>query len=70
MRKPTRQAASDAGNDAYGTELDIWAEYRYSANLTLGAGVAFVLPDDSGQLAWGVTDDTQFIGYLQARLVF
>ena len=58
------------GNDDYGTELDIWAEYRHSANVTIGAGVAFVFPDDAGQSAFGLTDDTQVIGYLQARLVF
>jgi hypothetical protein len=57
-------------NDDYGTELDIWAEYRYSQQITLGLGLAFVFPDDQGQLLWGVTDDTQFIGYVQARLVF
>jgi len=54
----------------YGTELDIWAEYRWSQQITLGAGLAFVFPDDSGQIIWGVTDDTQFIGYFQTRLVF
>jgi hypothetical protein len=57
-------------NRDYGTELDIWAEYRYSQQITLGAGLAFVFPDDAGQIAWGVTNDTQFIGYLQARLMF
>jgi Alginate export len=57
-------------DDVYGTELDLWAEYRYSKLITLGAGVAVVLPDESGEALWGVTDDTQFIGYLQARLIF
>jgi len=57
-------------SDDYGTELDIWAEYRYSQNLTFGLGLAFVQPDDSGQIIWGLDDNTQFIGYLQARLVF
>ena len=59
-----------ADNDDYGTELDIWAEYRHSANVTFGAGVALVFPDDFGQSVFGLTDDTQIIGYLQARLVF
>jgi hypothetical protein len=58
------------GDDAYGTEIDVWAEYRHSANLTLGAGVAFVMPDDFGSAVTGLSDDTQFVGYLQARLVF
>jgi hypothetical protein len=57
-------------DDAYGTELDIWAEYRQSPNLTIGAGVAFVWPDDFGSAVTGLSDDTQIIGYLQARLVF
>jgi hypothetical protein len=60
---------SDVSDD-YGTELDIWAEYRHSQYLTFGLGLAFVFPDESGELLWGVTDDTQFIGYLQARLIF
>jgi hypothetical protein len=58
------------GSDDYGTELDIWAEYRHSANLTLGAGVAFVFVDDLATALTGLSDDTQFIGYVQARLVF
>jgi hypothetical protein len=57
-------------NSEYGTELDIWGEYRYSQQITLGAGLAFVWPDDSGQIIWGTDDNTQFIGYVQARLVF
>jgi hypothetical protein len=66
------QTETDIGGNAsdYGTELDIWGEWRESQFVTLGAGVAFVFPDDAGQLAWGVTDDTQFIGYVQARLIF
>jgi hypothetical protein len=56
--------------DDYGTELDIWAEYRHSTNLTFGAGVALVMPDEFGESQFGFTDDTQILGYLQARLVF
>jgi hypothetical protein len=51
----------------YGSELDIWAEYRYSAQITLGLGLAFVFPDED---TFGGQDDTQFIGYFQARLFF
>jgi hypothetical protein len=58
------------GSSGYGEELDIWAEYRYSQQVTLGLGLAFVFPDDGGQIAWAVTDDAQFVGYVQARLVF
>jgi hypothetical protein len=57
-------------DDSYGTELDFWGEYRYSQTMAFGAGVAFVFPDDSGQILWGVSDDTQLIAYLQARLLF
>jgi hypothetical protein len=52
------------------SEIDIWAEYRHSANLTLGVGLAFVLPDDFGGVDTDLLDDTQFIGYVQARLIF
>ena len=58
------------GNNAYGEEFDLWAEYRYSANIGIGAGVAVVIPDTAGEILWGVTDSTQVVGYLQARLVF
>jgi hypothetical protein len=58
------------GDDGYGTELDIWAEYRQSANLTFGLGLAFVFPDDFGSATTGLSDSTQFLGYIQARLVF
>jgi hypothetical protein len=50
----------------YGAELDIWAEYRYSQAVALGAGIALVWPDDDT----GFGDNTLFVGYLQARLVF
>jgi hypothetical protein len=58
------------GDSEYGTEVDVWAEYRYSNLITLSAGAAVVWPGDQGQLTWGTTDDTQFIGYIQARLIF
>jgi hypothetical protein len=57
-------------NGDYGKEIDVWAEYRYSPLITIGAGVAVVLPDDAGEILWNTNDDTQFFGYLQARLVF
>jgi len=66
--KPQQDIGGSSGD--YATELDIWAEYRYSHQITLGIGLAFVQPDDQGQIAWNVTDDNLFIGYLQARLVF
>ena len=66
----TDKSIATGANRDYGTELDFWAEYRYSQQITLGAGLAFVFPDDAGVFAWGTTDDTQFIGYLQARLMF
>jgi hypothetical protein len=54
----------------YGTELDLWAEYRYSPLITIGAGVALVFPDEAGETIWQTTDDMQFVAYLQARLMF
>jgi len=65
----TDQDITANGGD-YGTELDVWGEWRYSQLATLGVGVAFVFPGDSGQVAWGLTDDTQFIGYIQTPLIF
>ena len=61
---------SPIDNDDYGTELDIWAEYRHSANLTFGLGLAFVFLDDFGSFVTDLSDDAQFLGYIQARLVF
>jgi hypothetical protein len=52
----------------YGWELDVWAEYRYSQQITLGIGLAFVFPDEDTFA--GLDDNTQFIGYAQARLWF
>jgi len=57
-------------DDAYGWEVDLWGEYRYSENLTFGAGVALLFPDDQGQFLWGLDSDTQVLGYIQARLAF
>jgi hypothetical protein len=57
-------------DDDFGTELDFWAEYRYSRQITFGAGLAFVFPEDLGQLFIFSTDDTKVLAYLQARLIF
>jgi hypothetical protein len=57
-------------SDDFGTELDVWAEYRYSRLLTFGAGLALVFPEDLGQLAVFSPDETKIIAYLQARLIF
>jgi hypothetical protein len=56
----------------YGWEIDAWGEYRHSKNLTFGAGIAFLFPKKTGlgAGAWGTTTGTQFLAYLQARLVF
>ena len=58
------------GNDEYGTELDLWGEWRWSKQITFAGGVALVQPGDQGQISWGLKDDLQVIGYLEARLVF
>lgn len=57
-------------DDDYGWEINVWAEYRYSQALVFNAGIAFLFPDDSGEVIWGTDDDSQFLGYLQARLLF
>ncbi|NRA96135.1 MAG: alginate export family protein [Planctomycetes bacterium] len=63
-------AGTNDDDDDYGLELDFWAEHTYSANLSYGIGLAFVFPDDGIEALSGTDDDTQFIGYIQARLVF
>jgi hypothetical protein len=57
-------------DDSYGWEIDVWGEYRYSEHLVFNGGLAFLFPDDSGVIVWGTDDDTQFLFYLQARLLF
>lgn len=66
----TDEAVGTGLADEYGYELDLWGEWRYSKQVTFGGGVAIVVPDDQGQILWGVGNDTQVIGYLQARLWF
>ena len=58
------------GDDDYGWELDIWAEYRYSEHLIFNMGLAFVFPEEDNTAALFGDDDMQFIGYMQARLLF
>lgn len=63
-------------DDAYGFEIDLWAEYRYSDAMTFSAGIAMILPDDQidgsnggyGQSAFD--GDTSFLFWMQARLFF
>ena len=38
--------------------------------VTVGAGVAFLFPDDEGVALWFLDDDTHVLIYVQARLVF
>jgi len=57
-------------DEDYGWEIDAWGEYRYSEHVRLGAGVAFLFPDDAGEALWFTDDDLQFLGYVQARLLF
>ena len=57
-------------DDDYGWELDVWGEYRFTEQLTFGAGVAFLFPDDEGQILWALDDGTHVLIYMQARLVF
>lgn len=62
--------AGDDDDDDYCWEIDVYGAWRYSDQLTFSAGIAFVFPEDQGEFLWGVDDETQFIGYLQARLWF
>jgi hypothetical protein len=57
-------------DDDYGWEIDVWGEYRFTEQMTLGAGVAFLFPDDEGVALWSLDDGTHVLIYLQARLVF
>lgn len=57
-------------DDDYGWEIDVWGEYRYSDHLVFGAGVSFVFADNALEDLWLIDDDTQFYGYIQARLLF
>ena len=59
-----------SNGDDYGWEIDVFGEYRYSEQLTVGVGAAFLFPDDEGELTWGLDDDMHLLVYLQARLVF
>lgn len=60
--------------DKLGWEIDLFAEYRYSAETTLGAGVGIFLPDDAtptiGGGVAGRDDDIAWLFYLQSRIVF
>ena len=57
-------------DEDYGWEIDVWGEYRYSDHLVFNAGVAFVFADDAAEALYGIDDDLQFYGYIQARLLF
>ncbi|MAG33787.1 MAG: hypothetical protein CL908_23145 [Deltaproteobacteria bacterium] len=57
-------------DEELGIEVDIWAEYRYSEHLVFNVGVALLFPEDAGEALWLVDEDLQFLGYIQARLLF
>lgn len=57
-------------DDDYGVEVDVWAEYRASSQMTFAAGLALLFPDDAGEALWLVDDGAQFYAYFQARLAF
>ena len=62
-------------DDELGFEIDAFAEYRYSDQLTYSAGVGVFFPEDGAPLKGGGfvgsgDDDIAFLFYLQARLVF
>ncbi len=63
----SRDSEDDWGDDDdMGWELDLFAENRYSAQTTVGGGIAFFFQDED---YWG-NDDTAVMLYMQARIVF
>jgi hypothetical protein len=70
-----QESDSPAGvDDSYGFEIDLWAEYRYSDQMTFSGGVSFLFPDDQldGAVAGPSTfdGDAQVLFWAQARLFF
>ena len=62
------------GDEDIGFEIDLFAEYRYSAETTFSAGVGFFFADDSAPTVGGGfaagDDDVAVLFYLQSRVVF
>lgn len=61
------------GDDEIGFEIDIWAEYRYSKETTLSAGVGIFFPEEATPTVGGFAgndDDVAFLFYLQTRVLF
>jgi hypothetical protein len=60
--------------DDLGFEVDIWAEYRYSDQTTMGFGLGLFFADDATPLAGGGfagnDDDLAFLFYGQVRVIF
>ena len=64
--------------DQIGFEIDIFAEYRYSAETTFSAGIGFFFPDDAAPLktsgsadfAGSDNDDVAVLFYVQTQVVF
>jgi hypothetical protein len=57
-------------DEDYGFEADLWGEYRFSNQLTVGGGLGFFFADEAGEAQWSIDDGVQFLAYLQMRLVF
>ena len=66
----TDEPVAGIGGDAWGHEIDLWAAYIYSENLTFVFAAFAVFPDDHLEAFAGISDDTVFGGVIQARLVF
>lgn len=56
------------GDDAILTEVDVWAGYKVTDNLSLEAGVCYIMPDD--YLTGGGQDDEVTRIFLEASLKF
>ncbi|MEZ6196231.1 MAG: alginate export family protein [Planctomycetota bacterium] len=65
---------SDGLDDSIGFEIDVFAEYRYSDQTTLGFGLGVFFPDDGAPLAnsnaAGNDDDIAVLIYTQVRVIF
>lgn len=57
-------------DDEYGVELDVFAEYRASAQLIMTAGFAALFPSAAGEALWLLDGDPHLYAFLQARLAF
>jgi hypothetical protein len=56
-------------DDSMGWEINLFAENRYSAQTTVGGGIAMFFADESAD-GYDSEEDTAIMLYMQARIVF